>query len=272
MATYNGEHFIKDQLDSIISQTNENWHVYVHDDGSKDDTVAILKEYKEKHPAKITLMDYPPQGGACANFLSILEKVEAPYYMFSDQDDVWLPNKAEVSMQAMLKAEKCHGDAPVIVNTDLVVVNGKLEMINHSFWEYEGIYPDFVKNYNDNAAVNSVTGCTMLFNKKVKDIIPLPTKNTLMHDAWITLATYANNGKVVYLQDKTVKYRQHGGNVLGARDISKNSIINRLKNFSTTLRINSKHYSQMNDIKHISLLKYIIAKLRYRKFICFQSV
>ena len=272
MATYNGEKYLREQIDSILSQTYRDWHLFIHDDGSEDDTIVILKEYKDKHPTRITIMDYPLQGGACRNFLSMLERVEADYYMFCDQDDVWLPKKIEMSLRAMYEMEKEYKGIPIIVNTDLMVVDNNLGMIAHSFWEYEGIYPEFIRGYYDNAAVNSVTGCTMLFNSKVKELMPNPSKNTLMHDTWLTLSTYANYGKVVYLQERTVNYRQHGSNVLGARDISKNSIIHRMKNFSTILKKNSQHFLQMNDVKHISLLKYIIAKLRYRKFICLQSV
>ena len=272
MATYNGEKYLREQIDSILSQTYRDWHLFIHDDGSEDDTIVILKEYKDKHPTRITIMDYPLQGGACRNFLSMLERVEADYYMFCDQDDVWLPKKIEMSLRAMYEMEKEYKGIPIIVNTDLMVVDKNLGMIAHSFWEYEGIYPEFIRGYYDNAAVNSVTGCTMLFNSKVKELMPNPSKNTLMHDTWLTLSTYANYGKVVYLQERTVNYRQHGSNVLGARDISKNSIIHRMKNFSTILKKNSQHFLQMNDVKHISLLKYIIAKLRYRKFICLQSV
>lgn len=272
MATYNGEKYLREQIDSILSQTYRDWHLFIHDDGSEDGTIVILKEYKDKHPTRITIMDYPLQGGACRNFLSMLERVEADYYMFCDQDDVWLPKKIEMSLRAMYEMEKEYKGIPIIVNTDLMVVDNNLGMIAHSFWEYEGIYPEFIRGYYDNAAVNSVTGCTMLFNSKVKELMPNPSKNTLMHDTWLTLSTYANYGKVVYLQERTVNYRQHGSNVLGARDISKNSIIHRMKNFSTILKKNSQHFLQMNDVKHISLLKYIIAKLRYRKFICLQSV
>ena len=272
MATYNGEKYLREQIDSILSQTYRDWHLFIHDDGSEDGTIVILKEYKDKHPTRITIMDYPLQGGACRNFLGMLERVEADYYMFCDQDDVWLPKKIEMSLRAMYEMEKEYKGIPIIVNTDLMVVDNNLGMIAHSFWEYEGIYPEFIRGYYDNAAVNSVTGCTMLFNSKVKELMPNPSKNTLMHDTWLTLSTYANYGKVVYLQERTVNYRQHGSNVLGARDISKNSIIHRMKNFSTILKKNSQHFLQMNDVKHISLLKYIIAKLRYRKFICLQSV
>ena len=101
MATYNGEKYLGEQIDSFLSQTSHQWHLFVHDDGSTDGTIVILNDYVSKYPEQITLLDYPPQGGALQNFMSLLEKVEADYYMFSDQDDVWHPTKVELSYQAM---------------------------------------------------------------------------------------------------------------------------------------------------------------------------
>lgn len=96
MATYNGEKYLGEQIESILAQTYKDWHLYIHDDGSKDNTVTILKEFVAKHSQQITLLEYSSQGGACRNFLSMLERVDAPYYMFSDQDDVWLNEKIEI--------------------------------------------------------------------------------------------------------------------------------------------------------------------------------
>ena len=126
MATYNGEKYLREQVDSIISQTCQDWHLYIHDDGSKDSTIAIIKDYICQYPDSITLLDYPPQGGACKNFLSMLDKVEAPYYMFCDQDDVWLPEKIALSLEEMKRQEALHPQKPVVIHTDLHIVDDKL--------------------------------------------------------------------------------------------------------------------------------------------------
>ena len=108
MATYNGERFLAEQIASILGQANHDWHLYIHDDGSKDNTVNILNDHAMKHPDEITVLDYPPQGGALSNFMSLLERVEADYYMFSDQDDVWMPEKVELTLQKIREMEKTY--------------------------------------------------------------------------------------------------------------------------------------------------------------------
>ena len=107
MATYNGAKYLREQIDSILSQTNDQWHLYIHDDGSKDGTVEILNDYATRCPETVTVLDYPSQDGALQNFMSLLEKVEADYYMFSDQDDVWFPEKIEKQVQAIGDHDIC---------------------------------------------------------------------------------------------------------------------------------------------------------------------
>ena len=93
MATYNGAKYLREQIDSILSQTSNLWHLYIHDDGSKDGTMEILNDYTTRYPETVSVLDYPSRGGALQNFMSLLEKVEADYYMFSDQDDVCIPRR-----------------------------------------------------------------------------------------------------------------------------------------------------------------------------------
>lgn len=267
MATYNGEKYLVEQIDSILAQTRQDWHLYFHDDGSKDNTVAIIKKYIKKYPQRMTLLKYPSQGGACRNFLSMLERIDAPYYMFCDQDDVWLPEKTKIEMTTMRKAEISNKGFPIIVNTDLTVVDAEKNIIHSSFWKYENIYPDFAKCFFDYAALNVVTGCTMLFNHKVKEIMQKPYDKALMHDAWITLYTIANKGILCNVREATILYRQHGQNTLGARNATMLTWKYRLGNLKEILKLNISHYRQMKAIAKISILEYIYAKIRYRKYL-----
>ena len=100
MATFNGETYLTDQIDSILNQTSDDWTLYINDDGSNDGTENIIQSYSKKHGDKIVILNLFPKGmGAASNFLSMLENIESEYYMFSDQDDVWSPKKIEKSVK-----------------------------------------------------------------------------------------------------------------------------------------------------------------------------
>lgn len=268
MATYNGEKYLSEQIDSILNQTFQDWHLYVHDDGSHDNTVSVLKEYAGSHPEKITFLDYPPQGGACKNFLSMLERVNADYYMFCDQDDVWLPEKIEKTFQLMRQTELAHTpDTPILIHTDLTVVDENKNVISPSFWEYARIYPQWFKTYDDYAALNPVTGCTMLFNAKAKEVTKRPYDAATMHDSWITFSVVAANGIVGILNDPTILYRQHVHNTLGAREASTLTLSYKIKNFFSIIKHKKARFIELNAIRSIGICDYRNAKKRYLRFL-----
>ncbi|MCQ2342194.1 MAG: glycosyltransferase family 2 protein [Paludibacteraceae bacterium] len=261
LATYNGEKYLSEQINSLIAQTYQNWQLFIHDDGSTDDTLTILHKY-EKKDSRIHILSYPPSGGACKNFMSLLDQIDAPYYMFCDQDDVWLPDKIEKEMHLMKKSEQQGSNKPIIVHSDLHVVDSLLQTICPSFWQYEQIILERYQHWEDFAHGCLSTGCTMLFNSSVKEIT-LPTSNrTLMHDEWVTLCTVAHDGIVVALQEPTILYRQHNDNALGAQNaIHRHSVSNLCSHIGQILRTNVAHYKQMNAIRPISVVTYIKQKL-----------
>ena len=102
LATYNSSRYIRELIDSILNQTYKEWNLVVRDDLSKDDTVAIISEYIKQHPSKISILDnHGESKRAYLNFVELLKNVESEYYMFCDHDDVWLPNKIELSIKRM---------------------------------------------------------------------------------------------------------------------------------------------------------------------------
>ena len=257
MATYNGAKYLREQIDSILRQTCSNWVLYIHDDGSADSTCDIAKDYSSRYPDKIVILDYASQGGACMNFLSMLRSVDADYYMFSDQDDVWMDDKIEKEWNRLRKEEESHPDKPVVVFSDLIVTDSALQPVHRSLWTIAGIYPQYITNFSEMAANTLVTGCTMLFNRKVKDLLPATSKHVTMHDAWIACCTMKNGGFLLPVWEPTVLYRQHGANTLGAQNVAGKSLFQKILNFSSSYQINKANYLMLKDLSYGSMFKYI---------------
>jgi len=146
LATHNSRKYLAEQIDSIIAQEYTNWHLLIRDDGSCDDTLAMVKDYITSYPDKITLLLSSGDNiGVVRNFGLLLEASTAPYVMFCDHDDVWLPNKIAEEMKHMRDVEKRVGhDQAVLVFTDLVIVDEQLHWIADSFYSYSNInHSDF---------------------------------------------------------------------------------------------------------------------------------
>lgn len=224
MATYNGEKYICQQIDSILSQTCKDWELYIHDDGSTDNTIAALESYVEKYPDKIHLIDGKSTGGAKYNFFYLFGQVEAPYYMTCDQDDVWLDKKIELTYDKMLTIEN-KADVPCLVYTELRVVDSELNTIADTMSGYQSL-DCHKRTINQFILQNSVTGCTMMINRALRDKMLHITDidNTIMHDWWAALVA-AQFGKTAFIDEPTILYRQHGDNSLGALGINKLSYI-----------------------------------------------
>ena len=224
MATYNGEKYICQQIDSILSQTCKDWELYIHDDGSTDNTRAAVESYVEKYPNKIHLIDGKSTGGAKYNFFYMFGQVEAPYYMTCDQDDVWLDKKIELTYDKMLTIEN-KADVPCLVYTELRVVDRELNTIADTMSGYQSL-DCHKRTINQFILQNSVTGCTMMVNRTLRDKMLRITDidNTIMHDWWAALVA-AQFGKTAFIDEPTILYRQHGDNSLGALGINKLSYI-----------------------------------------------
>ena len=263
MATYNGERYIKEQLDSLVKQTHQDWHLYIHDDGSTDNTPDLIRTFAQQH-SNVTILDYESQKGAKDNFLSLLQRVEADYYMFADQDDVWLEQKIELSWKAMQQVKSQHPDLPIIVHTDLHVTDASLHILKESFWEASNIHPSLLTHFHDLAATTPATGSAMLFNHKAKEATIIPAPLATMHDAWVTACVLSQGGIIHAIPQPMVYYRQHEANVLGASDASRITWGYRLRHFKEMLKKNRVHYKMLQALGYGSMARYIIHKIKYK--------
>lgn len=217
LATYNGEKYLKEQIESILNQTYSNIRLIISDDCSKDKTREIIKEFEEKDKRVISYFQ-EKNLGYVKNFEFLLSKVENEIYMLSDQDDYWLSEKVEHTYN---KLKETNAD---LVFTDLEVVDENLQKIYPSFNDYMKLsrkIKKYLHSYKLQYLYNCVTGCTLMSRKKfIELILPLPTESKYaIHDTWIA-STISNKGKIEYLDEKTIKYRQHGNNQVGTDKIS----------------------------------------------------
>ena len=221
MSTYNGEEYLREQVDSLLGQTEKDWQLFVRDDGSRDGTVGILREYASAYPAKVHLLEERKENlGAGVSFMYLLEAVEADYYMFCDQDDVWMSDKVERTLSKMRSLEAGSGaDCPVGVFTDLTVVDSNLEVLYPSLWKADGRHPEYVRDfYRQWTNRHATYGCTQMLNRAAKSaVLPYRQFPGVMgaHDNWAAYILI-HDGVYDYLDEPTILYRQHSRNVAGA--------------------------------------------------------
>jgi glycosyltransferase involved in cell wall biosynthesis len=211
LATYNGGPYLGDLLRSLKAQTYANWTLLVRDDGSDDNTLDVLNDFVDKRVRLIK--DEKRRLGARGSFSELLRYSTADYIMFCDQDDVWLPEKLDLTMKKMLEAEAAHKGRPIMVHTDMVVADKDLNVLSRSFWDYQHIDPELT-SLNSLLTLNVATGCTMMINRNLKELAPIP-EAALIHDWWMALVASAF-GRIERVDAATVLYRQHGKNAAGA--------------------------------------------------------
>lgn len=219
LATYNGEKYIYEQLESIMSQTFQDFRIVIRDDGSTDLTVSILEEYASKFPQKIQIVkDNIKCGSAVSNFFELTKYATAEYVMYADQDDVWLPNKIEITLNKMHNLEEKYGnDKPILVFSSYKVVGSELEDIK--FNESKGQIASYNLELNRLLVQNYVTGCLIMANRSLYTNMGQYDKRILMHDWWLALYASAN-GIISHIEEITMLYRQHGNNCAGAVEVT----------------------------------------------------
>ena len=221
LAAYNGAAYLPQQLDSLFAQTDQDWDLLISDDCSRDETPGILRAYAARYPDRIRLIDHDaPTGSSQNNFMLLTRQAgDYDYLMYCDQDDVWNPDKVALTLQKMRETENGQRDVPCLVHTDLTVVDEGLNEKNESFFYSSMLRADRCQLHYL-LIQNIVTGCTMMINHALWELAVLPAEEGAMrmHDGWFALIAAAL-GRIGFVERPTMRYRQHGGNVVGASDV-----------------------------------------------------
>ncbi len=227
LATYNSSQFLREQLDSILAQDCRDSELLIRDGGSADDTVGIIEEYRRKYPETIRFAGSFP-ATALENFAALLECSTAPLIMFSDHDDVWKPEKVRVTLEKYRELESEYGsETPIMVFTDSEVVDSALNLISRSMIRFQNLNPHHL-TLNRLIVQNVPSGNTMIANRALVDLAsPIPPA-AVMHDHWLTLVA-ATMGKIGFLPEPTIYYRQHSNNVYGASNYSFSTFLHKLR-------------------------------------------
>ena len=226
LATYNGEQYIKEQLDSLLAQSHGNINVIIHDDGSTDETVRIIRDYENRYPEIVKLVEDGKRfGNASDHFMYMTGLASADYVMFCDQDDYWKKDKVKVTLEKMLEIEEKNGkDRPYLVFAAYMAADSKLNPLkNGKSFLYK-------LDLNHILVQNCIAGCMCMINRRLVELIGEPDHAIIMHDWWFALIA-SSIGDIYYIDTPLMLYRQHGNNVVGASNLTSfKSRVKKLKN------------------------------------------
>jgi glycosyltransferase involved in cell wall biosynthesis len=210
LSTYNGALYLREQLDSLLEQSFTDWHLILRDDGSTDETLVIASEYANRHPGKFTILQTDGNLGYYWSFMELLAFSSAPYVMFCDQDDVWMSNKISISFSVIEHCESLWPGKPILVHTDMTVVDNKLGLISDSKWKDMKWTPDaYVRDSKSLMVVPLVSGNTCLFNSIAREVSLAKKEEIHSHDTWVALSTMVAQGRIINLPFSTILYRRH---------------------------------------------------------------
>lgn len=269
MATYNGESYLSEQIESILGQTVQEFQLFIQDDGSSDATYEIAKSYQAKFPNKIFVKrNNVSTGAAKHNFFSLMSKHQDDYIMLSDQDDIWLPDKIEKTLHKLQSLESDYGkDVPIAVHTDLKVVDRDLRVLSESFCNSANM--DYSrKGFRYQLVQAIMTGCTVMYNHALSKFFLKEPEFMVMHDWWIMLTASAF-GIVDNLNEPTILYRQHGNNAIGAANV--NTLIyklDRLRNWKEVKQSINETYQQANSFLKLFRDQLSTEQIRLLKVFC----
>ncbi|MBR7156222.1 MAG: glycosyltransferase family 2 protein [Lentisphaeria bacterium] len=235
LATYNSADFLAEQLESFLAQSDQNFRVLIHDGGSGDNTLDIIAGFCRNYPEKFVFLGQH-RAKAMENFVWLLEHASAEIIMFSDHDDVWLPEKIAVSRAKLNSMQSgVSPELPLLVFTDSAVVDRDLKEVHPSMLKCQNLDPYCGVTLPRLLLQNVASGNTICFNRALKKLmLPVP-ECAVMHDHWAML-TAAAFGKIGFVPQATILYRQHGKNVLGAQKYGLRSLLSKQAGAAERLR------------------------------------
>ena len=252
MATYNGEKYLEEQILSIINQSYSNWQLFINDDCSTDNTCNIAKKYAHKYPDKIFFtVNKSNSGSSGANFFNMIERSKGDIVMTCDQDDIWLKDKVKRAVELIGNT-----NVPTLLHTDLITIDQNKNVIHKSMISSQKI--DVKRNQTKRLLTqNTVTGCTMAFNRSLADIIKKPS-NLPVHD-WYIAVIASIYGKIIFDSEAQILYRQHSNNYCGEVDMNSPQYISeRFKN-----KKKAKIMLEYGNMKNYSKLKRLYTVFKY---------
>jgi len=216
LASYNGEKYIAQQIDSLLEQSVQDFKLFICDDKSTDSTYEIIEKFANLHPGKIFISQNEKNlSGAKFNFIKMMAEFKDDYIMLCDQDDIWLPDKIEKSLGKIKEMEDRYGrEKPLLVHTNLCIADEDLEIVSSSYWERANAKVE-EKKFNKVLVQNFATGCTMMYNRALGELVGAEPDYLVMHDWWLVLLASAF-GEIDMIEKPTILYRQHLDNVLGS--------------------------------------------------------
>lgn len=260
LATYNGSAYIENQILSLIGQTHRDWTLLIHDDGSIDDTLLIIKRYQAIDKRIELKEDGIVCGGAAQNFLHLLQYVNAEYIICCDQDDVWFEKKIELLLNE-LEVNKF----PCAVYCNAYGYDGE-DIITDSVTLYHRT------SLQDSLFLNGgVQGCSLMFNKELLDIMVDRPEYVYMHDHYFTIAAIVF-GKLQYIDKFLMFYRQHANNVTGNIHLN---IWQRIKTFFTLKNtvIEKRHFAaNVSFYDKFNHLMTVEQKMLFQSYIAFPNL
>lgn len=262
LSVYNGEKYLNQQIDSIINQTNQDWILKIRNDGSQDDSETIIADYCKRFSDKIIAFNEPKGNIGLVKSLNCLLSFEpyGDYVMFSDQDDVWLPKKIELTLNELYSVQKGQKNVPIMICTDAICVDANLNIINKSFFKSQKFQHGIVGDKIKMLALNQVQGCTIMLNKEARNrICPLP-EFMKIHDMWVGVIS-AHYGISSFLPIPTMLYRQHNMNVLGEQKINLNYYLSRIKSFPYLIKSRIKLFRYLPF--KVPIMKWLYYKIYY---------